>query len=407
MKSRMKVALFVNGFPDSTRPYYSAFNLRTALELSKHVDLTVIVPMALRPGRLVFSSEALENFEVVRVAGPVVPRMPRLSLRLFSYYAREKCRSILEKSDVIHSVGVEFVGLLVASWFGRKGPCHVSQMMNNVNALKGIGFKAYPFRSKLQRSVQGILCNSGALETIAKEHFPGVHIIRTIYRGTNLTEFYPEKSSPGPGAGGREFRFVFLGGLPTYPGRIYGQDTKGGITLMNAWSRRERDLITLNASLLFGGPGADCRQARRWRSSLRHPDRVAIQGAVPPQSVASLLRHADAVLIPSRDEGCPNLLFEAFACGTPVLGSDIGPLAEIIEHNKTGRMVKAGDTNAWGEALTAFACPSLDGIRINMGEAARRTAEAMFDNRNYALSLVDFYRSALQSRVTTREEEVE
>ena len=51
--------------------------------------------------------------------------------------------------------------------------------------------------------------------------------------------------------------FLYLGGL---------MNIKGGITLMNAWEKAERELANLNAFLYFGGPNSKSEIFNRWKN---------------------------------------------------------------------------------------------------------------------------------------------
>ncbi|MCX8107986.1 MAG: glycosyltransferase, partial [Verrucomicrobiae bacterium] len=51
----------------------------------------------------------------------------------------------------------------------------------------------------------------------------------------------------------------------------------------------------------------------------------------PHPKPAELYRRADAVILPSLHEGCPNVLCGAFACGLPVLASRVGEIPAMLE----------------------------------------------------------------------------
>lgn len=75
------------------------------------------------------------------------------------------------------------------------------------------------------------------------------------------------------------------------------------------------------------------------------------------EDIPEVLRALDVLVIPStKHEGIPQIGLQAMACGTPVVGSDVGGIPEIIQPGKTGRITRAGDgeqlANAIAEALT-------------------------------------------------------
>jgi glycosyltransferase involved in cell wall biosynthesis len=63
--------------------------------------------------------------------------------------------------------------------------------------------------------------------------------------------------------------------------------------------------------------------------------------------IPELLSGLDLLIIPSSSsfEACPMAALEAFACGVPVIGSNLGGTAELIEEGHTGYLFLAGDEN--------------------------------------------------------------
>jgi glycosyltransferase involved in cell wall biosynthesis len=62
----------------------------------------------------------------------------------------------------------------------------------------------------------------------------------------------------------------------------------------------------------------------------------------------------DALVVPSRSEGSPNVVLEAFARGIPVVGTNAGGTAELLACGR-GLHVPAGDPHALAEAIRAVA----------------------------------------------------
>ncbi len=70
-------------------------------------------------------------------------------------------------------------------------------------------------------------------------------------------------------------------------------------------------------------------------------DDVIFTGEVSPGSVRDYYAKMDILLLPSRNEGFPNVVMEARACGIPVVGSSNGGIPEAV--NKGGVIVNEGD----------------------------------------------------------------
>ena len=86
---------------------------------------------------------------------------------------------------------------------------------------------------------------------------------------------------------------------------------------------------------------------------------------------------------------------EAMALGRPVVHSDIGGAAEMIQPGENGYLFPVGDTRSLVASLAALAVPA---TRAGMGERARATVEARFSER----VMVDRYENLLQELALTR-----
>ena len=89
------------------------------------------------------------------------------------------------------------------------------------------------------------------------------------------------------------------------------------------------------------------------------------------------------------------VVVEAFACGTPVVASRLGSLAEIVREGINGRLFTPGDPQALSTTVRAmFDAPeALKQMRSNAREEfdARYSAEASFQ------TLVQIYQRASQN----------
>jgi len=79
------------------------------------------------------------------------------------------------------------------------------------------------------------------------------------------------------------------------------------------------------------------------------------------EDLETILPELDMVICCSRNEGTPVALIEAMAAGVPVLSTDVGGVADLVTHGKTGWLVPAGDPAALAR-----------GIRDLLADAERR-----------------------------------
>ena len=71
-------------------------------------------------------------------------------------------------------------------------------------------------------------------------------------------------------------------------------------------------------------------------------------------SVGWIVRRAALLLIPSRAEGLPLVLLEAWACGTAVVASAVGGLPEVVEDGRDAVLVAPEDQGGWIENVRAL-----------------------------------------------------
>jgi glycosyltransferase involved in cell wall biosynthesis len=94
----------------------------------------------------------------------------------------------------------------------------------------------------------------------------------------------------------------------------------------------------------------------RCREYARHDQRIHFEGPVAPDAIGPLLASLDLLLCPSRVvEGGPTVALEARAVGTPVIGSRLPALSEIVRDGVDGRLHEPGDVTALAACLREVA----------------------------------------------------
>jgi glycosyltransferase involved in cell wall biosynthesis len=80
--------------------------------------------------------------------------------------------------------------------------------------------------------------------------------------------------------------------------------------------------------------------------------RLTLRTAVAPDQVISVMADYDLIAVPSRClETGPLVVLEAFAAGVPVLGADLGGIAELVHNGMDGFLVPADNAVAWAAAI--------------------------------------------------------
>ncbi len=83
------------------------------------------------------------------------------------------------------------------------------------------------------------------------------------------------------------------------------------------------------------------------------PQNAKYVGLKQGNELRELLKNAYAVVLPSLwYENQPFCILEAFACGKPVIASNLGGTAELVKDKERGLLIPAGDAKALAEAMS-------------------------------------------------------
>lgn len=162
--------------------------------------------------------------------------------------------------------------------------------------------------------------------------------------------------------------------LVAYAGRLSPE--KGVSDLLGAMARvADRGV---DVDLVIAGDGASSEALRAEAAGLGlTPDVFA--GHVPHAEMDGLFARIWALVLPARwAEPFGNVVLEALVRGVPVITTDGGGPAELVEHGRTGLLVPPGDVEALAVAIEAVATGEAFPSR-SIDEEARRRLLVTFD----------------------------
>jgi len=193
-----------------------------------------------------------------------------------------------------------------------------------------------------------------------------------------------------------------------FVGRI--QPLKGIDTLMKAMKRVTNQYPgwrdNLVVTIIGGDPNPDSELERaeferlkRLRADLGIGDLVTFLGAKDQDSLLYYYSAAEMVVMPSHYESFGMVALEAMACGTPVIGSDVGGLSFSIEDGFNGYLVPGQDPDMLADKIALLLKhPSL---RDHLGEQAIRWVER-YDWAHVAGEILDVYQMVRTDFLTRR-----
>jgi glycosyltransferase involved in cell wall biosynthesis len=114
-------------------------------------------------------------------------------------------------------------------------------------------------------------------------------------------------------------------------------------------------------------------------------------GVLGEEEMASAYAAADVCVLPSRADNFPNTAVESAACGTPVVAFRVGGIPEVVRHLETGWLAEPGQPASLAGGIRTLL--DLAELRLRLGAAARRHAEAELDLALQAQRLGELYRS--------------
>ncbi len=134
--------------------------------------------------------------------------------------------------------------------------------------------------------------------------------------------------------------------------------TKGAHVLIQALRRIPQAPVQLDIyGVIQGEAGSSYLQRLKRLAADDTP--IAFRDPIPAEDVVARLREYDLLAVPSQClETGPMVVLEAFAAGIPVIGSNLGGIAELVEHDVSGLLVDPHSAEAWGWALETLSSDS-------------------------------------------------
>ncbi len=222
------------------------------------------------------------------------------------------------------------------------------------------------------RRAQAIICDSSdtMAQTLARypEH---EEKLRVIPNGVDVNLFTPA-DTPTEGA---------VADKPLVACVARGLEARKGIAyLIEALAAAQR--VTPVELVIIGKDSQRLKQRMLAHArALGVIDVVTLVDSVSLHDLIALYQRATVTVVPSLLEGFSRPALESMACGTPVIGTAVGAIPELIDES-SGVLVNPGDAGALAAALIDLL---QDDRRVKrMGAAARRRAVTLFAWDNVA-----------------------
>ena len=364
-----RLLVFSSLFPSAVQPNAGLFIRERMFRVGKHLPIVVVAPQPWFPGQqlirwarphfrpMALKREVMDGVVVHRPRFFCIPGVLKwtdgLFMALSSFFsvrriARDHQANIL---DAHFGYPTGYAAVLLGRWL--KLPVMLT--------LRGKEERQARTRvaAALKRAITGadqLITVSAALQTLAIQH--GVHParIRVIGNGVDLTKF-----TPMPRLDARRQL-----GLPDDAEVLVSVGTlverKGFHRVIECLP----GLLTAHPRLHFvivGGAGPEGDMAAKLKklaSTLGLDDRVHFLGPSPNERLKVPLSASDVFVLATSYEGWANVFLEAMACGLPVVTTDVGGNAQVVNNRSLGRVVPFGDQQRLQEAIQEALCAPWD-----------------------------------------------
>lgn len=218
------------------------------------------------------------------------------------------------------------------------------------------------FFSKVIRffTVPYVLTNCKKVVTNArhlKERYNGFNDnIEVVYNGVDTNLFYSNKRKEKLK---EKIKVIFVGSL----------NKNKGVEILAEASLELKD----DFDFTFVGDGP---LENKLKERYSH---INFTGKVDHEMVSKLLRTSDIMILPSFSEGFPNILLEGMSCGLPVIGTRVGGIPEMIDHEENGLLIDPGSKKEIKKALSYLRDEE---ERKRLGKNAREKVLSNFRMKN-------------------------
>lgn len=179
---------------------------------------------------------------------------------------------------------------------------------------------------------------------------------------------------------------IFRGDYFLYYGRL---SYEKGVDLLIPFFRNHADL---NLKVVGTGPSEE-----KLKAEAGDCDNIVFLGFKSGEDLMRIVSNASFVIVPSQwYENNPMTIIESYSLGTPVIGSNLGGIPEIIEDGKTGYIFEHRNSKQL-ESVLILASNLTDSKYQVMAENAYHFYKNNFSDREYVEKLMEFYNQVLDA----------
>jgi teichuronic acid biosynthesis glycosyltransferase TuaC len=319
------IVVYSSLFPSAAHPVQGIFVAELVKAMTAYVSVQLVHPVVVHraPQAILHNRRRRPESWGGIEEDPLCFNVPRFlkgsDARLMAFGSRRAFRRACDGANLVHAHYAYPDGAAASILAAERGlPLIITVHGSDINVLAETSGRRRHIQETLQRA-SGVV--AVAKDLVRKVVALGVPARRVhhIPNGVDLAKF-----SPGNRAEARSRL-----GLPGDGHIVLGV---GGLLPVKAYDRLVRALVHLSrdTSLVLVGDGPQRASIRRLVGELGLTDRVRLAGAVPHRDLQTFYRASNLLAISSHSEGWPTVIFEALACGTPVVANPVGGIPEAL-----------------------------------------------------------------------------
>lgn len=335
----MNVLVYTTLYPNKIEPTRGVFVKERIVHLAKHHAITVVAPVRYFPFILKSKVDEFELDNNIKVYHPkyfVLPWIAKWTdgffLLISTFYITFK---IINKNKIKIIDGHwgypdGFSAYLISKVL--KIPFIVTLRGSDINVFLKSGLRKILILWYLKQ-LKHIIVVSASLKDALVKHNVNASKIEVIRNGVDFNKFYiVDKVAARNKLGLHLDKQILLciGNLV---------DIKGQDILLNAYKLIESQ----SRQLIFIGDG-DMKEAllRKVQTEFKYSKNITFVGRKAHEEIVYWLNACDLYVLPSRNEGMPNVIYEALACGKPIVATNVGGINEVITTEEVGLLVEPG-----------------------------------------------------------------
>ena len=337
--NKKALTVITNLYPLPWEPNRATFNRQQFELLKADYKLSIIVPIAF-PDWFTHRKELKQTEGLRYVPYFYLPKVGRrfYSAMMFASIMLHSGLWLLRKKPQKILASWAFPEAVAASWISKLFKCdfYFKVHGSDINLHGKIPARAKQIVNASKRAL-GILSVSQALADEMVAMGINKEKIHVIYNGVDHQKFHIKDTTSNKNT---DDYILYVGNL---------KKEKGVLELLNGFAAISEKHPTLK--LLYAGPGSLHNEISSQAKQLAISNKVTLLGSVDHHQLPELIGQARVLALPSYNEGVPNVVLEAMACGTAVLATNVGGIPEIVNEKICGKIIIARSDSAVADGL--------------------------------------------------------